>query len=130
VEALLPDYASLHPGYTSSQPEIKLPDQIVVVELLGGLALERDLAVDDHVAAVGDAQRLGEILLRHQHREIVLLLEFPYRVDGAADQHGREADRGLVDQEDARRQHQGAAEGKHLLLAAAHGAGKLASAFG
>src|SRR5262245_41168528 len=117
-------------GYTSSPPQIQLPDQIIVVELLGGFALERDLAVDDDVAAVGDAKRLGEILLRHQHRELVLLLEFPDRVDGAADQHGGEADRGLVDQEDARRQHQGAAEGKHLLLAAAHGAGELAPAFG
>src|SRR5215468_11489346 len=35
-----------------SQPEIKLPDQLVVVELVGGTAFEGDLAMDDNVAAV------------------------------------------------------------------------------
>ena len=49
-----------------SQPQIKFLDQIVVVELIHRAALECDLAVDDDVAAVGDADRLGEILLRHQ----------------------------------------------------------------
>src|SRR5215471_16740504 len=41
-------------GWRASQPEIKLPDQLVVVELVGGTALEGDLAVDDDVAAVRD----------------------------------------------------------------------------
>src|SRR5712671_7362315 len=50
----------------ASQPQIKPLDQIVVVELFGRAALERDLAVHDDVAAVGDAQRLREVLLRHQ----------------------------------------------------------------
>ena len=40
------------------QPQIKLPDQLVVVELVGRAALEGDLAVHDDVAAVGDADRL------------------------------------------------------------------------
>src|SRR6516225_9694729 len=57
------------------QPEIKFPDQLVVVELVGGAAFEGDLAVDDDVTAVGDAQRLREVLLRHQHGELVLVLE-------------------------------------------------------
>src|SRR5215831_7773497 len=67
------------------QPEIKFPDQLVVVELVGGAAFEGDLAVDDDVTAVGDAQRLREVLLRHQHGELVLVLELLDLVDGAAD---------------------------------------------
>src|SRR6516165_3404186 len=95
---IAPSGASRHPPRSpgrmrrSSQPEIKLPDQIVVVELVGGFALERDLAMDNDVAAVGDAQRLREVLLRHQDGKLVLLLELPDRVDGAADQQRGEAD--------------------------------------
>src|SRR6476659_7848409 len=56
--------AARHPrGVFVLKPEIKFPDQIVVVELVGRLALERDLAVHDHVAAVGNADRLIEVLL-------------------------------------------------------------------
>src|SRR5215470_18897619 len=117
-------------GWRASQPEIKLPDQLVVVELVGGTAFEGDLAVDDDVTAVGDAQRLWEVLLRHQHGELVLVLELLDLVDGAADQHWRQAYRRLVDQEDARRQHQCAREREHLLLAAAQRAGELAAALG
>src|ERR1043166_1166944 len=78
------------------QSQIKLPDQIVVVELGGGAALEGDAAVHDHVAAVGDADRLGEVLLGHQHGQAVAGFEFLDLVDGAAHQDRREADRRLV----------------------------------
>src|SRR5579859_2073844 len=113
-----------------SQPEIKLLDQVVVVELVGGAAFERDLAVDDDVAAVGDADRLVEILLGHQHGERVALFHFADGFDGAADQDRGEADRRLVDQQNLRRQHQRATERQHLLLAARHAAGELAAALG
>ena len=46
------------------------------------------------------------------------------------DQQRRQADRGLVHQQDARRQHQRAGERQHLLLAAAHRAGELAAPLG
>src|ERR1051326_158100 len=106
----------------ASQPEIKLLDQVVVVELVGGAAFEGDLAVDDDVAAVGDADRLVEILLGHQHGERVALLHFADGLDGAADQDRGEADRRLVDQKNLGRQ--------HLRLAPRHAAGELAAALG
>ncbi len=84
----------------------------------------------DDIAAVGDAQRLGEVLLGHQHREIVVVLELLDGVDGAAHQKRRQTDRGLVDQKDAGIEHERARQRQHLLLAAAHGAGKLAFALG
>ncbi len=54
-----------------SQPQIELLDQVVVVERFGGSAFEGDLAVHDHITAVGDADSLREILLRHQYRKII-----------------------------------------------------------
>src|SRR5204863_1186 len=60
--------------------------------------------------------------------ELVGVLELLDLVDGAADQHRCKADRGLVDQDDARCKHQRACEGEHLLLAAAHRAGQLTAA--
>src|SRR4030095_3818614 len=110
---------------TTAQAPIELLDQIVVVELVGGAALEGDLAVHDYITAVGDADRLSEILLGHQHRELVVLLELLDGVDGGADEDRREATGRLVDQEDARIEHHGAAERQHLLLAAAQAAGEL-----
>ena len=85
--------------------------------------------MDDDVTAVGDAQRLREVLLRHQHGELVLVLELLDLVDGTAHQHGRETDRRLVDQQDARVEHQRARQRQHLLLAAAHRAGELVAPF-
>ncbi len=85
-------------------------------------------AVHDDIAAVGDADRLGEVLLRHQHGELVLVLELLDGVDGAGNQQGRKSHRWLVDQQDLGRQHQSAPQGQHLLLAAREAAGKLAPA--
>ena len=69
----------------------------------------------------------GEVLFGHQHGELVVLLELLDGVDGAGDQERRQPDRGLVHQQDARRQHERAGERQHLLLAAAHGAGATVS---
>src|SRR5262249_21057627 len=110
--------------------EIELADQVVVVQLVDGIAGERDLAVDDDVAAVGDAQGLGKVLLRHQHRQLVLVLQLLDLLDRAADQYRRQPNRGLIDKENAGRQHQRTRKRQHLLLASAHAAGELATALG
>src|SRR6516164_9632391 len=75
-----------------SQPQIEFPHQFVVVELLGRAALEGDLTVDDDIAAVGDADRLVEVLLGHQHGELVALLQLLDLFDRALDEHWRQAD--------------------------------------
>jgi hypothetical protein len=66
--------APLQTGFRS-QPEIEFAHELVVVELFGGAALEGDLAVDDDVAAVGDADRLVEVLFGHQHGQLVAVLQ-------------------------------------------------------
>ena len=50
-----------------SRPQIERPDQLVVVQLRRRVAGERDLPMYDHIPPVGDADRLGEVLLGHQH---------------------------------------------------------------
>src|SRR5205085_4421334 len=110
------------------QPEIKFADELVVVELVGVAALEGDLAVHDDVAAIGDADGLIEVLLGHQYGQLKPLLQFLDLVDRATDEDRGETDRRLVDQQDARRRHQGARQRQHLLLAAGEAAGELAAA--
>src|SRR5216684_341937 len=71
------------------QPEVEFADQLVVVELVGGAAFEGDLAVDDDVAAIGDLDRLGEVLLGHEHAQMVAVLELLDLLDGAAHEQRR-----------------------------------------
>src|SRR5204863_10202369 len=112
--------------FPCSKPQIEFADELVVVELVGGAAFEGDLAVDDDVAAVGDADGLVEVLLGHQHGQLIALLQFLDLLDRALDEDRRQADRRLVDQQDLGRRHQGARKGQHLLLAAAEAARQLA----
>src|SRR5438067_10355985 len=113
--------------FPCSKPQIEFANELVVVELVGGAAFEGDLAVDDDVAAVGNADGLDEVLLRHQHRQLVTVLQFLDLLDRALDENRGETDRRLVDQEDLGRRHQRARQGQHLLLAAAEAAGQLAT---
>src|SRR5579871_1876352 len=52
--------------------EIKLLDDVVAAQLVD-VGRDHDLAVDDNIAAVGDAHRLIEILFGHQDRKIEAL---------------------------------------------------------
>src|SRR5436190_7508669 len=104
-------------------------NELVLLELAHA-ALEHDLAVHDDVAAVGDADRLVEVLLGHQHGQAVALLQLLDLGDGVRNEDRREADRRLVDQEELRRRHERAGEGQHLLLPPGHRAGKLAAPLG
>src|SRR6516164_1153539 len=92
------------------QAQIKLLDQVIVVEFFGGAAFERDLAEDNDIAAIGNADGLIEVLFRHQHGERVALLHFGDSIDSAPDENGRKPNGRLVDQEDLRRQHECAAQ--------------------
>src|SRR5438128_7514976 len=88
------------PSCAPSQSHLELVHQLVVSQLLARAALVLDPAVHDDVAAIGDADRLVEVLLGHEHREPVGLLQLPDLVDGVDDEYRREADRRLVDQQD------------------------------
>src|SRR4051794_17506852 len=81
---------------SARRAEVVALDQRILLELGHGAALEHDLAVDDDVAAVGDADRLVEVLLGHQHGQPVALLQLLDLGDRVGDQDGGEPDRGLV----------------------------------
>src|SRR5229473_1861758 len=85
--------------------------------------------MDDHIATIGDGERLVKILLGHQHSQPLLFLQLLDLRDGALDHQWREPDRRFVDQQDPGLAHQRAAQRQHLLLAAAHAAGQLGAAF-
>src|SRR5438552_11411147 len=110
------------------QPHVELADQLVVGELFARPAFILDSAVDNHVATVGDADRLMKILLGHEHRQAIALLEIADLVDDVAHEQRRKPDRRLVDQQNFGCRHQGACESQHLLFAAAHAAGELRAA--
>src|SRR5438128_407707 len=110
----------------SLEPEIGLPHAVVVQELAARAAHD-DAAVLEHVGALRDLERHGDVLLDQQDGEAALVEE----VDGAQHllHHQRgEAERGLVEHDELGRTHQAAADGEHLLLAAGHGAGDLRAA--
>src|SRR5205823_14282574 len=108
-------------------PEIEPLHQIVLLQLLARPTLELDAAVDDDVAAVGDADRLREVLLGHQHGEADAALQLLDLGDHLRDEERGEPDGRLVDEQDLRRGHERTGEREHLLLATAHVAGELAS---
>ena len=58
------------------------------------------------------------VLLDQKHRHAVALVEVADDLEDLLDDERREAERWLVEQEQARAAHQGAGDGEHLLLAA------------
>src|SRR5882672_8547216 len=78
---------------------------------------EHHRAVVDDIHPVGELQRHLRVLLDQQHA-YALALQLADGVHDGADDHGREALRGLVEQQQVRPGHEGAGDGQHLLLAA------------
>src|SRR5881628_2608192 len=85
--------------------QIVLLHQLVFPELTRAAALELDPAVDDDVAAVGDLGRLVEVLLGHEDRELVLLLQLLDAGDHAAHGDGGGPGAGPGEQENPWRRH-------------------------
>ena len=84
---------------------------------LGGGPLQGDPARLEHVGAPRDGQRHRRVLL-HQEDGHALPVDGLHGLEDLLDEHGGEAHGGLVEQEQPRARHEGAADGEHLLLAA------------
>jgi hypothetical protein len=67
-DAIAPPFRGSFPP-ASIRPQIKLPHHVALSQIGDAIRGEYDLAVNQYVAAVGDARRLLEILFGHQHRE-------------------------------------------------------------
>ena len=58
------------------------------------------------------------VLLDQEHGELLSPIELADRIEDLSHDHRREAERGLVEQQQARARHQRAGDREHLLLAA------------
>src|SRR4051794_17810651 len=103
--------------------------QLVARQQLGRRAGEAQGAVLQHVGAVRDLERLAHVLLDEQHRQAIVA-QAPDQREHFLDEERRQAERRLVEDQQAGFGHQAAADREHLLLAAAHRAGPLALALG
>lgn len=84
----------------------------------GGGLPGRDLSVGEDVAAVRDLQGQGDVLLDEQHRAVVLDGELPDDRQQPLDDDRSKPEAELVEHEQLRTAHQGAADAEHLLLTA------------
>src|SRR6266571_1122332 len=107
--------------------EVRLAD-LLVVQQRPRLVLEHDPAGLDHVAPVGEAERLGGVLLDEQDRR-ALLVDLADGVEDALDDDGGEPHRGLVQQHQLGPCHERPADREHLLLPSGERARRLARAF-
>src|SRR5580704_4226431 len=105
-------------GPSRDPAEIEPLDDVVASQFVDRIGRDNDLTMDDDVTTISDPDRLIEVLLRHQHRQAEMLIELAYLGDGLRHQERRQAYRRLVDQQEARRRHQRARDGQHLLLSA------------
>src|SRR5262249_48273294 len=86
-------------------------------------------AFEDH-GAVGNAQDLVRVLLDQDGGKTLLAHDPLERRDQLLDDDGREAFERLVEQDDARIEHERAPDREHLLLAAGELVAEIAAAFG
>ena len=67
---------------------------------------------------IGEAEGHRRVLLHDQHADLLLFIHGAQDLEQLPDDERREAERGLVEQHEARPQHQRARHREHLLLAA------------
>src|SRR5215475_7279071 len=107
--------------------EIEFLDVFLLQQPLAGVGHD-DAADLEHVAEVGGHERHVRVLLDQQDGDAELAVDALDDVEDVLHQLGAEAERGLVQQHQPGPRHQGAADGKHLLLAARQRAGALVGA--
>ena len=111
------------------QPEIGPADPVVGEQCLIG-SVEHHVAGFQHIAVVGQFQRLGDTLLDQQDGDAVLAVDLRYAFEDRVGDRGREAHRRFVEHQQLRRRGQPASDRHHLLLTARQSAGKLSGALG
>ena len=86
---------------------------------------QRDAPGFQQVGVVGQVQRQAGVLLDQQHADAVFLVDAAHDAEDLGHDQRRQAEGGLVQQQQLGPQHQRAADGQHLLLAAGQRAGLL-----
>src|SRR5215211_8020068 len=96
-----------------SVAEVGIADGFVLSQL-GARALDRDAPDLEHVCAAGRAERELRVLLDDEHGETFLLVQLGDDLEELADDQRREAERRLVEQEQARLRHERPGQREHL----------------
>src|SRR5467141_1742230 len=73
-------------GQSCDPAEIEPLDDVVASQFVDRTGRDDDLAMDDDVAAIGDPDRLIEVLLGHQHGQAEMPIELADLGDGLRDQ--------------------------------------------
>src|SRR3954471_9698246 len=107
----------------SGVAEVAGTEEVGPAAQLGRRPFEHEPSVAEHVRAVGDLERERHVLLDEQHRGAELGGDAAQDGKQPLDDHWREPEAHLVDQQHARRADQRAPDREHLLLAARQHAG-------
>src|SRR5207302_11502475 len=108
----------------TSVAEVAAADGVVGPELVAR-AGEDDAARLEHVAGLGGLQREVRVLLHHADGQALPLVQLADNAEQLGDEHGREPERRLVEEQEPRAVDERAGEREHLLLAAAERPGLL-----
>src|SRR5215467_830431 len=107
-----------------SEPQIGFLEPLVGGEVARGTRQD-ETPIFQHAGAVGKGQRTADVLL-HEENGHARAIDGCHRFEDPLHEHGSDAEGGLVQHEESRPRHEGAADGAHLLLAARERAGELA----
>src|SRR5262249_51162889 len=88
-----------------SVPQVGLPHGVVDRQLVGG-SLGHDVATPQHVAASGEVQSEGGVLLDEQHGRVGVLVDLAQPVEQLLGHHRGQAEGRLVEQEQLGLRHQ------------------------
>src|SRR6266699_1241126 len=117
-----------HPRANTSTSSEVGPADVRLREQLRRPAFGGDAALLEHVGARGELEREGSVLLDEHHGDAARVDLLDHLEHGEHYPRG-EAERGLVEQEQARLRHERAPDREHLLLAAGERARRLPEPF-
>src|SRR5436190_14736013 len=117
VATVLLDGAIAAPSASARLAEVELLD-VGMVAQARGIAIEDDAAVLQHVAVIDNLQRHGGALLHHHHGQRQLAADLDQPPHDVIDDHGRETQRQLIDEEQLGPAHERAGDRQHLPFAA------------
>src|SRR6266542_4250160 len=102
---------------TCSVAEVGAANRVVPLQIGRG-AGHHDAPGFEEVGVVGELERHRGVLLDQQHAHALLLVDGAHDAEDLAGDQGRESERRLVQQQEARARHEGARHRQHLLLPA------------
>src|SRR6516165_4298990 len=88
---------------------------------LGASALHRDCAIDHHIAAMGELERMKGVLFDQENGETFTRVQLCNHLEDLLDDERRETKRRLVQEQQSGPAHQRSRNRQHLLLAARQG---------